>query len=530
MGVCDSTQNKLEENKEENKGEIKNIQTENYPQIPVKDTAKFFPINNYSNNQSNLILNNDVIISDSGFNPETVYQRIKLMGEGSFGEVWQVRHKTLGKDFAMKIIEKSPNCNVKEIENEIEILKQLDHPNILKILEFHMSTDKFYIITDYCSEGELFHEIKKRDLFSEMETAYVIKQLLSAIRYCHKMRVIHRDIKPENIMIIRRELGNYLHVKLIDFGTAKFFEEGNIQRGLVGSSYYIAPEVLKRKYDEKCDIWSIGVIMFIMLTGNPPFYGSDDESILLHVSFGKYDTTSDNYLKLSDDAKDLIKSLLKFDPKERITAREALEHPWFKSKEFTNVYHRINTIKMNDAKELLNNVENYTSNNIIKCAVLAYLVHRNTNMPQCIEAIKLFNEVDLNQDGKLEPEELEYAYVKYYGMKPAEAKRKRNLVFHNIDTDNNGFIEIEEFIRACIDPGLFTSDIQIKAAFDYFDTDRSGSISINEIESKFYQNSKNKNEKTKRLIKNLFDEIDKDQDGEISFIEFSSMIKDIFSK
>jgi calcium-dependent protein kinase len=526
MGVCDSTENKHENITEENK----NIQIEANPKFQARESTKFFPTNNHSSNQSNLILSNDVIISDSGFNPETVYQKIKLLGEGSFGEVWQVRHKTLGKDFAMKIIEKSPNCNVDEIKNEIEILKQLDHPNILKILEFHMSTDKFYIITDYCSEGELFHEIKSKELFSEMETAYVIKQILSAVRYCHKMRVIHRDIKPENIMIIRRELGNYLHIKLIDFGTAKFFDEGNIQRGLVGSSYYIAPEVIKRKYDEKCDIWSIGVIMYIMLTGIPPFYGSDDESILLHVSIGKYDTTSDNYLNLSDDAKDLIKNLLKFNPKERITARNALEHPWFKSKQFTNLYHRINTVKMNDAREMLNNVENYRSNNIIKCAVLAYLVHQNINMPQCIEATKLFNEIDLNQDGKLEPEEIEYAYVKYYGMKPVEAKRKRNLVFRNIDTDNNGFIEIEEFIRACINPGMFTSDNQIKAAFDYFDIDRSGTISINEIELKFYQNSKNKNEKTKRLIKNLFDEIDTDQDGEISFSEFSSMIKNIFSK
>ena len=121
-----------------------------------------------------------------------------------------------------------------------------------------------------------------------METAFVIYQILSSIRYCHKMRIIHRDIKPENIMIIRREANGFL----IDFGTAKIFSEGNMQKGLVGSTYYIAPEVIKGNYDEACDIWSIGVIMYIMLTGNPPFYGDDDNSILLHVTSGKYDTTS----------------------------------------------------------------------------------------------------------------------------------------------------------------------------------------------------------------------------------------------
>jgi calcium-dependent protein kinase len=236
---------------------------------------KYFNENNGPLKNTALILNNDVIVTDSGTNPEEVYQKIKPIGEGSFGEVWQVRHKQLGKNFAMKIMQKSQGINIKEIENEINILKQLDHPNILKILEFHMTKDKIYIISDFCKEGELFHEIKRRNKFSELETAFVIHQILGAIRYCHKMRVIHRDIKPENVMITERESNGYLHVKLIDFGTAKIFSEGNMQRGLVGSSYYIAPEVIKGKYDESCDEWSIGVIMYIMLTGMPPFFGSD---------------------------------------------------------------------------------------------------------------------------------------------------------------------------------------------------------------------------------------------------------------
>ena len=534
MGVCDSSENKLSQSvANENIPTVNNpIPTTNIsttiPQTP-RETTKFFPVNNYAKNQNNLVLTNDVIISDSGFDPETVYQNVKLIGEGSFGEVWQVRHKTLGKDLAMKVIEKTPYCNVNEIKNEIEILKQLDHPNILKILDFHISSDKFYIVTDFCKEGELFQEIKRRERFDEMETAFVIYQLLSAIRYCHKMRIIHRDIKPENIMIIRRELGKYLNVKLIDFGTAKFFDEGNIQRGLVGSSYYIAPEVLNRKYDEKCDVWSIGVIMYIMLTGNPPFFGSDDESILLHVKVGKYDTTSDEYQELSKEAKNLIKELLKFLPDKRISARDALKHPWFHTAKFQKVYHAINAVEINEAREMLNNVENYKSDNIIKCAVLAYLVHQNTNIPQCLQAIKLFNEIDLNQDGKLEPSELEYAYMKFYGMNQREANQKRNLIFNNIDTDKNGFIEIEEFMRACINPRIFLSDNQLKYAFDYFDTSRSGSISVPEIESKFFQNSKNRNEKTKILIKNLFDEIDLNHDGVISYDEFSLMIRNIIN-
>ena len=530
MGVCDSNSNKIDEN-------IPQKTTNNYylnkgfdlkSSILETETTKYFK-DKINLNNKNPILNNDVIVSDSGNNLENVYQKIKLIGEGGYGEVWQVRHKVLGKDFAMKIIEKSPYCKTEEIKNEIEILKQLDHPNILKILDFHMTNNKFYIITDYCSEGELYLEIKKRNRFSENETAFVIYQLLKAVRYCHKMRVIHRDIKPENIMIVKRENNGYLHVKLIDFGTAKIFSEGNMQKALVGSAYYIAPEVIRRQYDESCDLWSIGVIIYIMLTGIPPFYGSDDESTLNHVSKGCYDTTNNGYLSLSQNAKDLITKLLKYNPKERITAREALYHPWFQTAEFRSIYEKINTVEAFEAKEMLQNLEKYSNDNIIKCAVLAYLVHHNTNIPECLKAVKLFKLLDTNHDGKIEEKELENAYSKYCGMNPKEARTKRKLIFSIIDTDSNGYIETEEFIRACIDPKVFNSDNYLKFAFDYFDIDKSGDISIDEIESKFFQSSKNKNKNSKNELKKLFDKIDINHDGKISFEEFSMMIKNIIN-
>ena len=516
MGICETKSNKARERSSFNTST--NYSRQQSTLENMRETTKYFKEN--SNNNNTLILNNDVIVSDLGLNPDKVYDKIKLIGEGAYGEVWQVRNKILGKDFAMKIIEISPYCKIKEIKNEI---------NILKILDFHLSDDKIYIITDFCSEGELYKEIKKRTKFSEAETAFVIHQLLSAIRYCHKMRVIHRDIKPENIMLMGKEKNGCLIVKLIDFGTAKIFSEGNMQKGLVGSSYYIAPEVISGKYDESCDIWSIGVIMYIMLTGFPPFYGSDDESILNHVSLGKYDTNIDSYQSLSDDAKDLITKLLTFEPSQRITARNALNHPWFQSAEFKSMYKTINTVSPLEAMNMLKNLEQYKSDNIIKCAVLAYLVHQNTNIPQCQDAIKLFREIDLNHDGKLDPNELEYAYIKYFGLNKDDAKKKRKLIFSNIDTDNNGFIENEEFIRACINPRLFKSNNYLKFAFDYFDNDRSGAISIEEIEAKFYQSAKNKNLKTKRELKQLFDKIDINHDGEISYDEFTLMIKDIIN-
>ena len=478
--------------------------------------------------RNSLVLNNDVIVSETNQNPETIYQKVKKLGEGSFGEVWQVRHKILGKDFAMKIIEKSPYSNTKQIINEINILKQLDHPNVLKVLEFHLTKDKFYIITDYCPEGELFDELDKKSKFTEEETSFIIYQILQAVRYCHKMQVLHRDIKPENIMIMGREPNGLLHVKLIDFGTAKIFDVGNKQKALVGSSYYIAPEVIRGKYDEECDLWSVGVIMYMMLIGTPPFNGRDDDSIMRSAQRGKYDTSCAEYQALSPNAKDLITKLLKYDPSDRITAKDALTHPWFKTKEFSTIY-RVNTISAVEAKSMIQNLENYKSNNIIKCAVLAYLVHQNTNIKECVNASYLFTDLDLNKDGKLEKNELENGYVKYCGLTPVQAKQKTNAVFLNIDNDNNGYIESEEFIRACINPNLFTQQNYLLAAFNYFDEDKNGDISVAEVEKKFYQNAKNKNENIKMQIRQMFDQIDVNKDGIISYDEFCSMIKGIIS-
>ena len=497
----------------------------NNPDLAFQKDPKYF--NQNSQNKNSLILNNDVIVSDSNENIEATYQKLKLLGKGSFGEVWLVQHKILGKQFAMKIIEKNPFIDVDQIVNEINILKQLDHPNILKILEFHLTEDKFYIITDYLPEGELYDEIDKKSIFSEREASYIIYQVLSAIRYCHKMRVVHRDVKPENIMIMGRENG-LLHVKLIDFGTAKLFNERYKNKAVVGSSYYIAPEVIKGKYDEACDLWSIGVIMYILLTGSPPFNGDNEDEIIKSILIGKYDTTLDTYKTLSNNAKDLITKLLTFNPAERITAKDALMHPWFKTAEFTNSY-KINSINAQSSQAMIKNLENYKSNNIIKCAVLAYLVHQNINIRECVNASKLFTEIDLNKDGKLEKNELEYAITKYCGFNNNQAKLKVDTIFKNIDTDNNGYIESEEFIRACINPQIFASNNYLRFAFNYFDNDKDGTISIQEIENKFYQNLKNQNDENRRKLRVMFDQIDTNKDGFISFEEFSNMIKGIIS-
>ena len=491
--------------------------------VPVSNIA-----NTVVSKNKIVVLNNDVIVSGNEINPEKIYIKKKLLGSGAFGEVWLVHHKGLDRDFAMKIIKKRKNKSneEREIINEIEILKKLDHPKILKIIDFYSKVKKYYIITEYCPEGELFNEIIRVGKFDEGQTAFIINQILKAISYCHRNHIIHRDIKPENIMITKREKNGCLQVKLIDFGTAKIFEKGQSENRYVGSSYYMAPEVLKRKYDEKCDLWSIGVILYILLTGRPPFDGNDDEEILKNVEKGVYDKTSYPFPSLSALAKDLINKLLQYDPKKRISAEEALEHQWFKTAEFKRK-DKVNRISPELAKELITNMTKYKSTNMLKCAVVAYLVHHLTNTEECIEASKLFNKIDLNSDGKIEKHELIQGFQKYWGMPEDEVKEKVDIIFANIDTDFNGFIEYEEFVRAAVNSSIFMSQNYLKFAFNYFDRDSSGDITFEEIKRRFTQNKNYNSEKMDNELREIFDKIDINKDGLISFYEFCKMMKNI---
>ena len=475
-------------------------------------------------------LTNDVIISQSALdNPDKNYKKLNLLGEGNLSQVYRVRNEITDAIHAMKIIKKAEieKDDEKEIMNEINILRKIDHPNILKIFEFYSNKEQYAMILEICSGGELYKEIIQKAPFNEGYASYVMYQIFSAINYCHKMHIIHRDLNPENILISdRNELG-YPRIKICDFGTSKIIEKGSKEKKIVGSLFYIAPEVLMKKYNEKCDIWSCGVIMYILLSQKLPFNSENDneEELLNKILLGKYDLESPPFDKISKNAKDLINKLLTSDPQKRISAEEALNHPWFKENKSKELFNQINDEDI--VKKLIENLKNYKNQSVIQETALAYLVHNFPHFKDVINACKLFNQIDTNCDGKINKEEL------LNGLK-AKVKIENlefivSLIFKNLDMNNNGFIEYEEFVRAAVDKEIFITDNILYFAFKYFDKDGSGEITFDEIEEVFKKSIPDKSKVHNSLTK-IIKEVDVNGDGKISFEEFCRVMKRMLKK
>ena len=557
--ICDknrraNNKNQVVKSKEKPEGEIastdeteknnnNNNNKENLPLIeqPTNVKLEIKPeetqpkdIKESSDDKQVVTIDSKVFVAKGNNDPNKLYIKKKILGRGSFGIVYLVKQRYLSRYFAMKVIKKSATKAKEEEENlmnEVDILRKLDHPNIVKITDFYSLKTEYNIITEYCQEGELFDEIKAQSPFSEALAAWYLKQILSAICYCHNMNIIHRDLKPENILIVKRQKNGYHPIKIIDFGTAKVFQKEKAEHVLIGSAYYIAPEVLSRNYTELCDLWSCGVIMYILLTGRPPFNGGSEEEIMKKIREGNYDLKKYPWGVISDEAKDLVKGLLQVNTKKRLSAKEALEHKWFKiEKTKSNIM--VYNVKHRQLNKLIDNLMKYRSDNILRCAVIALLVHNSIQLNQAHDAVKLFNQIDKNGDGKISKDEL------FNGLQPYkkdvsddELRKQVDIIFNNIDSDHNGYLEYEEFVRAAIDKDHFLSVNFLQFAFNYFDKDHDGEITLEEVKNKFFLSDKNRSSaKAQEQLQKSFNEIDINGDGKLSFEEFGKMMENIIKR
>ncbi|CDJ52162.1 CAM kinase, CDPK family, putative [Eimeria brunetti] len=252
----------------------------------------------------------------------------RKLGQGTYGSVCRAVNKSTKTVRAVKTISKSKVRNVKRFKQEISIMKSLDHPNIIKLFETFEDHKNVYLVMELCRGGELFDRIIEQGYFSEAYACSLMRCILAALFYLHRHGIVHRDLKPENFMFLDK--GKDAPFKIIDFGLATRFSNNSYMSTRAGTPFYVAPQVLQGKYTYKCDMWSAGVILYILLCGYPPFHGENDAEILARVKVGRYKFNEHDWKGVSSEAKDLVRKLMAFDPHQRLSAEQALNHPWIK--------------------------------------------------------------------------------------------------------------------------------------------------------------------------------------------------------
>jgi calcium-dependent protein kinase len=270
--------------------------------------------------------------------------------------------------------------------------------------------------------------------------------------------------------------------------------------------------------------------MFILLTGQPPFEGESDQEVMEKVRTGKFDLDLNKNFNFSSEAKNLIIQLMQIDPASRISAGEALKHPWFKK---FHSRQKVNLILADPSKEkiierFLKNLKSFKIKNILQLTTIAYLVHNFPQMEEIENADKLFNKFDINSDGRITKEEFIAGLRSFTSLSQEHLEEEADRIFKNVDTNNNGFIELEEFVRAAIDKNILLREEIVQFAFAYFDTNKSGEISFDELKKTFnHDQCKKNNPDIDKELNDVFSKTDLNKNGKISFDEFKIMMQKI---
>ena len=451
------------------------------------------------------VMKKSYFISSSNKDIKDDYELSKKLGDGAYGNVYLGTHKTTRQTCAIKQIPKSRIRNQARLETEIQVMKNADHPNIVKLYDVYEDTRSIYLIMECCSGGELFNHIISKKRLSEKEAARLFRQALGSIRYLHSNDIVHRDLKPENLLL--GDESEEALLKLCDFGLAKMLtNETESMMTKAGTPFYIAPEILKGQgYGKSCDLWSLGVILYILLSGYPPFYAKSEAGILEKVRNGNYNFSRPEWTNITDEAKDLISKLLVVDPQERLETEQAIEHPWLAS------YELLPTTPLELSVESL---KEFRDGNRLRRAVLLCIASQCSD-DEISNLRDAFIKMDTNGDGTLTINELRE------GLSQTGMAGEVESIMKSMDVDGNGSVDYSEFLAATLDKNIYLQEERLYSAFKKFDRDGSGKISASELREVL---GAQEIEQNNEFWEELITEADVNGDGEIDFNEFLNIM------
>ena len=523
------------------------------------------------------------------------YEKIQRIGKGSYSSVYKVRNKNTNLIRAMKIIPKNFQKDNAEIMREIEILKNLDHPNVMKIYEFLEDDKNYYLIEEFCDEGDLETALDNKKIYCEFLVKFIMYQVFLAVNYLHSNNIVHQDIKKKNISIIKlgvekednkenqqfkekklkrlksekltflnplknkddifikinedkeiqeefntkklirnlsKKAKEHLYelskrcVKVIDFGEAIFMpqKKKNIE-DIAGTLNYLSPEIIKGQMIKELDEWACGVLMYYLLSAKFPFDGKTEEEIFYNIENQELNLNIPELENISDDCKDLISKLLERDANKRIKAKKALEHSFFKTgikmKKIVGGMENKQTEKVLNEWIKLQNTHRQSNAGIFKKAVLAYMALNFVEKEEEKKMKNLFYKLSGGNRNFLITKENFALTIKQVSDNYTDEEIDK--LFDKLDDNKSGIIEYEELVRGFSDREKLLNEKNMRQAFNFFDKDKNGTISWQEISDVVFKNKK----MPKIFMSQFLEEISSEsgKDVNITFEDFCKIIK-----
>ena len=463
---------------------------------------------NKKNNNTKL----EVLKEPTGREIGLSYELGRELGRGEFGITYLCKDRKTGQELACKSISKNKlrtAIDIEDVRREVEIMRHLPkHPNIVTLKDTFEDDEDVHLVMELCEGGELFDRIVARGHYTERAAASVVRTAVQVVQMCHKHGVMHRDLKPENFLFADKKETSPL--KAIDFGLSIFFKPGDKFNEIVGSPYYMAPEVLKRNYGPEVDIWSAGVILYILLCGVPPFWAETEQGVAQAIIKSVLDFKRDPWPKVSDNAKDLVKKMLDPDPKRRLTAQEVLDHPWLQNAKTAPDVSLGETVR---ARLMQFSV----MNKLKKTALRVIADHLSVEEVAGIK--EGFHVMDTENNGKINMEELRVGLIKL-GHQIPDADVQ--ILMEAGDVDKDGYLDYGEFVAISIHLRKISHDEHLHRAFQFFDKNESGFIELEELRNALADEIDHNSEE---VITAIMHDVDTDKDGKISYEEFAAMMK-----